>query len=998
MFLLFSSPTLAADIEHEARLAGNSTRGGPPAESGLTVQNSIHQSRLSHSSLASEAIGAAVFGQALRADEGAREDQAAPPRFVGRKAVTRKIQERLASGGGAGCILVGEPGSGKTALIHHVLRQCSPDTYVVHVRGSAFSGRTPFGALTFLLSELESDVSSHPVLILRGLTKLIQERAQGRTVLLAVDNGEDLDEFSAMALSQMVLSRTAGLLACFRDFSRAPAEFTGLWREGILSRVDLEPLDLAESTELVAAELEGSVSGAAVADLHRHAGGNPHLLTLACKDYRESGKLRRSGQVWVLEPQQPAPAGRVAESVLGRLDGLTEQQVTLVRTVALAGTLPLGLALHDADPVEVDVLQEQGILAVERHSVPRVRIRDAVLANAVCLSLDASERGRLLKELRSAVAAGSPSTYGAGTPAAVSENGAADPAAAVLRPARLAAWRLESGESLTAEAAVTAARDANAGGDPAGAIRFISSREDSVKTPEAVLELVAARMTRAEYGAAMAALSSHRTRGKTGTPVQEVRLLLAENRVLCMAATGALSGASSAGAIPPGAAKKHDELLRQAERRVAELSAAGSISRTEAAAVNRDMTLARAECNSNHGRFLENAAYLAPLHAGAAGRDKSYRVLVGSWLCEALGMTDRQDEALELAQDMERLLAEPDIGARASSTSLARIVHVYLAIGALHDARRLLAAQRPQGHTMLFPGVFGELGQGLLCAYAGDPESALQCLIPAVAQFRVAGPESMIPLAAAATAYCLALRKDTSGAEQYLQISSRASDGGPWTLRRSARHFAALADGALGSPQSARRFIDLAAHDHRRGAYSYELLSLLHAARLGDLENLDRILMVSALQQGTFARMCETYAKGAGSYDAQLLIQAAEMGEAAGHQLFAREASERALAVASGAGDRATVRFIHRSRRGTATTGTPEGADSADEYLSALTFRERSIAKMAAGGTSNKAIAAELNISVRTVEGHLYQVYSKLHVGSRRELAKIIADKSGARK
>ncbi|WP_461170380.1 helix-turn-helix transcriptional regulator [Arthrobacter sp. Z1-15] len=956
------------------------------------MHNSIHPPRV-RSSAVPETTGAAPFSQVRRQDEAAREDQAAPPRFVGRRAVTQTIQERLASGGGAGCILVGEAGSGKTALIHHVLRQCSSDTYVVHVRGSAFSGRTPFGALTFLLSELESDISSHPVLILRGLTRLIQERAEGRPVLLAVDNGEDLDEFSAMALSQMVLSRTAGLLACFRDFSRAPAEFTGLWREGILSRVDLEPLDLAETAELVSAELDGLVSGAAVADLHSHTGGNPHLLTLGCRDYRESGRLRRSGQVWVLEPHQPAPAGRVAEAVLGRLDGLTGRQLALVRTVALAGSLPLGAALHDADPGEVDILQEQGILAVERQSVPRIRIRNQVLSNAVCLSLDASERSRLLEQLRSAVAVSAPLTTEA---AATPESGDPDPAASVVEPARLAVWRLDSGESLTLDAAVAAARTANSSGAPERALRFLSSREDSAKTPASVLELVAARMMRAEYGGALAALGSYRSRGKGATALEEVRLLLAENRVLCMAATGALSGTLPAGALPPGSAKKHDELLRQAEQRTAELSAAGNISRTDAAALTRDMILARAECNSNHGRFLENAVYLAPLQA-PAGRDKGFRALIGSWLCEALGMTDRQDEALEVAQDVERLLAEPDVGADDRSTSFARIVLVYLAIGALHDARRLLVQQQ-QGQAAQSAGMFAEVGQGLLHAYSGDAESALGCLVPAVAQLRVGGPASMIPLAAAAAAYCLALRKDRAGADGYLQLSGKASDGGPWTVRRGARHFAALADGALGSPQAARRFIDLAAHDHRRGAYSYELLSLLHAVRLGDAENLDRILTVAAHQQGTFARICETYAKGAGSYDAQLLIQAAEMGEAAGHVLFARETSERALAVASGAGDRATVRFIHRSRRGTDSAGTAEGSDSADEYLGALTFRERSIAKMAAAGTSNKAIAAELNISVRTVEGHLYQVYSKLHVGSRRELAKIIADKSGVHK
>ena len=924
-----------------------------------------------------------------------REDQTAAPRFVGRAAVTRTILDRLASGGGAGCILVGEPGSGKTALIHHVLRQCGSDTYVVHVRGSAFSGRTPFGALTFLLSELEPDISSHPVLILRGLTRLIQERAQGRTVLLAVDNGEELDEFSAMALSQMVLSRTAGLLACFRDFSRAPAEFTGLWREGILSRVDLEPLNFAEAAELVSAELDAPVSGAAVADLQRHTGGNPHLLALACEDYRDAGRLRRSGPVWVLEPGRPAPAGRVAEAVLGRLDALTDRQMALVRTVALAGSLPLAAALHDAEPGEVDALQERGVLAVESQSLPRVRIQDTVLAGAVSLSLDASERGRLLKQLQAA--------------AASSGSDGADPAAGILEPARLALWRLDSGASLTPGAALEAARDANAAGDPGAAIRFLSSREDCSKSPEAVLELVNARMMRGEYGAAMSVLSGYRSHGPEATPLEEVRLLLAENRVLCMAATGALSGALPAGALPAGAAKKHDDLLRQAEQRVVELSAAEAISRDEAAALTRDMILARAECNSTHGRFLENAAYLTPLQAGATGRDKGFRVLTGSWLCEALGMTDRQDEAVELAQEMERLLAEPDVGPADRSSSVARIVHVYLAIGALTNASELLARQQAHGLPALFPGTFGELGEGLLHAYAGNPADALRCLVPAVAQLRLGGPDSMIPMAAAAAAYCLALQKDRAGAEIYLQLSTKAADGGPWTVRRGSRHFAALADAALAdavpvsgtsrSPQSAaRRFVDLAAHDHRRGAYSYELLSLLSAVRLGDMENLDRVLSVAAHQQGTFARMCETYAKGAGSYDAQLLIQAAEAGEAAGHVLFAREASERALAVASGAGDRATVRFIHRSRRGTAAPGAAAGTDSADEYLSALTFRERSIARMAAAGTSNKAIAAELNISVRTVEGHLYQVYSKLHVGSRRELAKTIADKSGVRK
>jgi DNA-binding CsgD family transcriptional regulator len=48
-----------------------------------------------------------------------------------------------------------------------------------------------------------------------------------------------------------------------------------------------------------------------------------------------------------------------------------------------------------------------------------------------------------------------------------------------------------------------------------------------------------------------------------------------------------------------------------------------------------------------------------------------------------------------------------------------------------------------------------------------------------------------------------------------------------------------------------------------------------------------------------------------------------------------------------------------------------------------LTERERQIAVMAASGASNRDIADAIGVSVRTVEGHLYQVFMKLGVSSR---------------
>ena len=64
------------------------------------------------------------------------------------------------------------------------------------------------------------------------------------------------------------------------------------------------------------------------------------------------------------------------------------------------------------------------------------------------------------------------------------------------------------------------------------------------------------------------------------------------------------------------------------------------------------------------------------------------------------------------------------------------------------------------------------------------------------------------------------------------------------------------------------------------------------------------------------------------------------------------------------------------------TTGRPLGAQATVE---ALTERELDVLRLAAKGLTNKAIGQALDISDRTVQGHLANVYGKLGVGSRTE-------------
>jgi DNA-binding NarL/FixJ family response regulator len=64
------------------------------------------------------------------------------------------------------------------------------------------------------------------------------------------------------------------------------------------------------------------------------------------------------------------------------------------------------------------------------------------------------------------------------------------------------------------------------------------------------------------------------------------------------------------------------------------------------------------------------------------------------------------------------------------------------------------------------------------------------------------------------------------------------------------------------------------------------------------------------------------------------------------------------------------------------TSGKPSGAT---EQVEALTERELDVLRLTAQGKTNRAIGSELDISHRTVQGHLASIYGKLSVNSRTE-------------
>ena len=164
------------------------------------------------------------------------------------------------------------------------------------------------------------------------------------------------------------------------------------------------------------------------------------------------------------------------------------------------------------------------------------------------------------------------------------------------------------------------------------------------------------------------------------------------------------------------------------------------------------------------------------------------------------------------------------------------------------------------------------------------------------------------------------------------------------------------------------------------------------AFRLGDRDRaIGQIERLGAALANPWGDLLVAHAAATVAESSDALLSVAAAFHTQGRDLEARETAAQAVGAALRSGDRPGVRAARRAESELSLLAP--GAVTPMLALAPapqLTAREREVSLLAAGSATSQAIAAELGISVRTVDNLLSRSYLKLGVSSRDELGDVL--------
>ncbi|MGW6932619.1 helix-turn-helix transcriptional regulator [Lentzea sp. NPDC054927] len=307
---------------------------------------------------------------------------------MGRESERRQIERLVASariGHGGVLAITGEPGVGKTALLHCAASSAT-GMNVLWVAGSEPEREIPFGALHQVLRPALDRIDEIPA-----------PQAQALSVALALRPGVAGDRFAVGAATLSLLCRfaeerpVAVLLDDLHLFDRPSADALAFAARRLVadpivllatSRVDasglpslpLSGIDLAAAGELVSSRSDVAVSPELIARLHVATAGNPlALIELATSAHR------------LTSPEAPLPvSAALADGFASRARSLSASGQAALTVASVAGNdLRVVAGACSGLGVAVDALAEAETAGLVQISDGRVEFRHPLIRAAV---------------------------------------------------------------------------------------------------------------------------------------------------------------------------------------------------------------------------------------------------------------------------------------------------------------------------------------------------------------------------------------------------------------------------------------------------------------------------------------------------------------------------------------------------------------------------------------------------------------------------------------
>ena len=843
-----------------------------------------------------------------------------------------------------GTVVTGPPGVGKSFLASAVLSSLGTSVYPLRLRTSTTGPSGPYACLGALLARLPHGASSSPTGLLLAVEHMLREDAAGRPVVLVVEFGGAIDEASVGVLLHLLLSGTARLLAVAQRATDLPADFLRLVRRGRLVEIPLHGIGMPETRRLVSALVDGRVASSAVGELHHACGGNPAAVQGIVRRERATGNLHKRRGVWTLEAVvQPEQGSGTDEIIRARWAREPQDVREVIEHLAVARRVPIaGLARLFGSEVLVD-MEDRGIIAVDASEHRCAYLREPRMAELVRERLG-PDRHRELASLTSL--GGAPEESGLDREDLVS----------------YVEWSLDIGSKVGPELVVHAARVAVSLFEPLRALDVLNRAGELPETlrTEAAFHRASALSLLEQKEEALSVLDQLPAEAvERLAPVARARYAAAKSELLSWLPErgeareplhAAWDAFARTTAGDPAVLRNAAEILDLAEFRVRAFQ--GDFS-----PILDAVEAASHRAGSSEG-FRREASLLLAQGWAACGREADAAALIAS-----LG--------LNAPQHMD------DDGYVAAAFA------VWIANGDWKRCVDLCERYVDRGGRRLsLRGGLAELFLALPLVIAGRASTALGPLLNAVAQLEEFPALNALPTAYAATAFAYAQLGDTGEAERCLERARAVNGIAPWLFVHLAEFSEGMARRWLGDAGASEFLLAHAADEEAAGRVSAAAEEVFGASLPGTERDFLWVERLAHRRQGPLSHLMASIAAASRRKDPEALLEAAEV--AYGMELDELEARCAALALDfardrsdSAAAGRAQTRLDRLTRVLPMLPLVPQVP------APVLTERERQIAVMAASGATNRDIAEAIGVSVRTVEGHLYQVFLKLGVASR---------------